>query len=517
MKFDINNTFCNPIVLPEYPVQNALHFGPPDPSADPWERGGNEPVKDHDMVVEYGGEDGFPMLMDTMTPGFGIVTLNDTRSTADPNVCFFDGRWYLYASTAQVYSSEDLVHWEIHKDDSWMKLSDPMAPTVEQWNGKYYAIANGTPLHVSESPVGPWEKVGDLVRPDGKIFTVSDPALFHDDDNRMYLYFGLGTYILGAELDPQAPNRLLTEPKILIRFHKENKWERWGGRNENWGLGYIEGSWMLKHDGTYYLVYSCAGTEFYNYAMGCYICDSPLGDFRLQPRNPISCNRDGLVRGGGHGSIVKGPKDTYWIFYTMALSVDFAMERRIGMDPAGFDEDGNLFALTGCDVPQFKPGVLDHPEKGNAAQLVPVSVMKVTRTSSNAPGHRPIYALDESLLTWWQPDEADPEPTFALALQGSYYISALRIMWKDVGMDLEAGVLPGPYRYIVEYTKDFSSEEWITLVDASQNETDLAVDYRTFDTVRAKAVRIRILDAPEGITPGLLNFTVFGESVFKDL
>lgn len=84
-------------------------------------------------------------------------------------------------------------------------------------------------------------------------------------------------------------------------------------------------------------------------------------------------------------------------------------------------------------------------------------------------------------------------------------------------MDLEAGVLPGPYRYIVEYTKDFSPEEWITLVDASQNETDLAVDYRTFDTVRAKAVRIRILDAPEGITPGLLNFTVFGESVFKDL
>ena len=52
------------------------------------------------------------------------------------------------------------------------------------------------------------------------------------DEDRLYLYWGLGSAILGAELDPDQPNRFLTTPKVLIRVHPENWWERFGAANE---------------------------------------------------------------------------------------------------------------------------------------------------------------------------------------------------------------------------------------------------------------------------------------------
>ena len=49
----------------------------------------------------------------------------------------------------------------------------------------------------------------------------------------------------------------------------------------------MEGAWMLKHNGKYYLTYSAAGTEHRTYAMGCYAAESPLGPFTPQKHNPI--------------------------------------------------------------------------------------------------------------------------------------------------------------------------------------------------------------------------------------
>ena len=93
--------------------------------------------------------------------------------------------------------------------------------------------------------------------------------------------------------------------------------------------------------------------------------------------------------------------------------------------------------------------------------------------------------------------------------------SAVRIMWKDIGLNFKAGVNPGPYRYVVEVKNGNFDGEWVTVVDASENDVDLTVDYRTFEPTPCTMVRIRILGAPEGVTPGLLNFTLFGESMAK--
>lgn len=513
MKEIFGNTYCNPIVLPDYPLLPALNER--SLPVDSWNREGKKLLNEFDILSMekrfFGEKDVRRLYQNVRSPKYGRVVENDVRATADPTVCYWDGRWYLYTTSGMMYDSDDLVHWKAHVDETWMPISAPMAPTVERFHGKYYATSNSTPLHVSESPLGPWEMVGEWTLPDGREMLCNDPMIFADGD-RLYLYWGLGVAIFGAELDPSLPNHLLTDPKVLIRFNPQNRWERFGASNEDWEKGFIEGSWMKKVGTRYYLIYSCSGTEYYNYAMGAYFSDSPLGDFILQPLNPVSRSRNGLVRGGGHGSIVDGPLGTMWIFYTIPVCIDAIMERRIGMDPVGIDKDGNIYAKTGSETPQFSPGILDHPEEANDAGLVPLTICKPTLASSYAPGHLPFYAVDETLHTWWQPAEDDKNPCFSVLLQGMYCISAARILWKDVGLNFEKGIFPGAYQYILEYSNTLDNEDWKILLDESQNTTDLAVDYREFQPVQALRVRIRILGSPKGVTPGLLDFTIFGIS-----
>lgn len=518
MKNDIKKTFINPIVLPDYPVLPVLRdeeeHGPMRDHGQAWGRNGKKMLDTAALMQEDGHDYGMGGIMDIFDFTYGKNGENDVRATADPSAYYFDGKWYLYITSGAVYESEDLVNWTVHHEDTWMPISAPMAPTVEEYHGKYYGAANNTPLFVSDNPVGPWKLVGDWTLPDGREFVAGDVMIFRDDDDRLYLYFGLGPAILGAELDPEQPNRLLTKPKVLIPFTKENYWERYGGNNENWSLGFIEGSWMVKHGEKYHLVYSCSGTEFYAYAMGAYVSDSPLGEFKPQARNPVSRNRDkGLCKGGGHGSFVKGPGGTMWIFYTIPVCVDATMERRIGMDPAGFDSEGNLYALTGIDVPQWAPGVMERPELGNATELVELNLFKPTKASSYEAGHYPMYAIDEALHTWWQPKKDDKGPALSVLLSGRFHVSAFRVMWKDIGMNLGKGIVGGAYRYVIETSLD--GTDWTKVVDMSENTTDLSVAYHPIDAVLANRVRIRILGAPEGITPGLLNFSTFGESVDK--
>ncbi|MBQ4090200.1 MAG: family 43 glycosylhydrolase [Clostridia bacterium] len=507
----LENTYCNPIVLPDYPNLKVISKGGGFLSGN-WGREGKEFVSERQLAWEAAGNTG-PMPKPDLSM-FGDRTFvreaeNDVRATADPSCMYYEGRWYLYCTSGMVYDSDDFIHWTPHYDETWLPISEPMAPTVEAFRGKFYATANSVPLHVSDSPLGPWKRVGEWVLPDGREMLANDPMIFRDDDDRLYLYWGLGTGIFGAELDPEKPNHLITHPKHLFDFDGNHAWERMGTNNENWGMGCMEGSWMYKKNGVYYLIYSVCGTEYYSYCMGAYVCDSPLGDFVLQKKNPVSRSDRGLIRGGGHGSIVDGPNGTIWCFYTIPVSIDHLFERRIGIDPVGIDEEGNLYALTGCDVPQYGPGVKADPEKGNAVGIGSCSSFTVTKASSYEKGHRPMYAIDEVLHTWWQPTEGDAEPWFALSLRSDYFISAVRLMWKDAGLNFDKGVKPGPYKYVIEGAS--ANGDWFTLVDASENDVDLSVDYRTFDEVRINKMRIRILSWPEGVTPGIMNFTAFGE------
>lgn len=338
---------------------------------------------------------------------------------------------------------------------------------------------------------------------------VNDSRLLHE---KLYLYWGLGTDgIYGMEMDAACPFKGIGPVKSLIPFREKNEWERLGAWNQNRGLSFVEGAWMHKHDGTYYLIYSAPGTCYSTYAWGVCRSKSPLEGFEYQKNNPVLLKRHGLVTGTGHGSLAEGPGNTLWAFYTIKLCYATKYERRIAMDPAGFDEEGNLFVKEPSEIPQWAPGIVSSPELCGDTPLLPLTFEEQAVVSSHAPGRDGLYALDNSMLTWWQPADEDENGQLMVDLRAVFKVSGARIIWRDVNLDYENGILPGAFQYVIQVCDGERPDHFTTALDCSENRTDYAVDYRTFETVSARYVRLILKGGPKGIRPGVISFTVFGE------
>lgn len=446
----------------------------------------------------------------------------DYRSISDPSVVYYDGKWILYPSYSLAYESTDFVNWK--KIDIGVEEVS-YSPAIACHRGKWYLMGHSAPdIYVCDRPDGKFTHYGMLKDKNGNVRTATDCCLFADDTDRMYIYWhgsapieGLNceypTVTFGAELDPDDPSRMITDPVLINHFEPEYEWQRMGEHNQNARMGWIEGQWMYKKNGRYYLLYSGSGTQYSTYAGGImYSDEGPLSGFVHQKNHdPLTRKTEGLVRGAGHGCITNGPGGTIWSFYTCTFCFNHLYERRIAMDELKIDGDGELYC-TGCtETPQFAPG----SGMSGDAGLLPLTFMQKPDATSCAPGRDAIYAVDSSILSWWQPSDDDPSPCITVPLcsdssDGAYDVSSLRIIWRDVGMETLDGIFPGPFRYTVEY---LFGGEWKMLVDCSENTRDLCVDYRQFEPVRARALRLNILGAPEGISPGLCSFTAFGRCV----
>lgn len=450
----------------------------------------------------------------------------DYRSISDPSVVYHDGKWILYPSYAVAWVTEDFVHWK-HVDIGVPHLR--YSPAVVQFRGKWYLSGHGmTELYCAGDPLGPFTLCGHFTDVQGNVTAPVD-ACFLADGDRLYMYWirfmaptqgedvEAVTCTVGVELDPDQPWQMLHEPVMINRYDPEQSWQCMGEHHQNRRMGWIEGQWMKKIGSRYYLMYSASGTEYSTYANGIAISDEgPLSGFRPQRNHdPLTYKRHGLTRGAGHGCLVDGPNGTLWTFYTNTFCFNHLYERRIGMDPVGMDENGELYCPAVTETPQYAPGVLPHPEMGNDTGWLPLTFMQRPTATSHAPGREALYASDESVLTWWQPAEGDSEPviTFRLGHSSRYHIRSVRLIWRDIGMETLQGILPGPFRYMVEYAPDPGMQVWETLIDAAQNNEDLCVDYREVEPVMAYGIRLRILGTPTGITPGLVSLTAFGDCV----
>ena len=442
----------------------------------------------------------------------------DYRSISDPTVLYWDGKWYLYPSYGMAWVSEDFVTWKhVPCTPPEAKPGPQYSPAIIPWKGKFLMTIHSDGLFAGDTPTGPFRALGDFIRPDGTHFCAVDAGLFADDDGRIYMYWhgsrthpvrGLwSSHTLGAELDLDDPRKLLTEPVILNEFDPSHVWERFGEYNQDAEKGWIEGQHLVKHNGRYYLIYAACGTQFAAYAQGVYYSDAgPLGPFVYQKRNPLTSSRAGLVKGAGHGCVEHGPDGTLWAFYTCTVGYAHCFERRIGMDRVLVDENGELCCEGVTQTPQYGPGEALQGDAG----LLPLTVRMREKcdASSFREGREPVYALDESMLTWWQPADGDPQPALTVRLEAPYTVEASRIVWRDVGLKYGEGRVPGPFRYRVEGSAD--GETWVTLLDRGESCEDLCIDYRTFPPVLVRQVRLVITGCPAGIRPGVTDFTVFG-------
>jgi len=268
-----------------------------------------------------------------------MVSGSGVSASGDVTVIRDHGKYYMYCTGGGAWISDDLANWTFQHVPGV-----PIAPHVVKFNGAFYLGGNDGPLFKSDNPLGPFTELGPWTNTPnvaGGWNDAFDIDIFVDDDNQPYLYYpGRGVSgIYGVPLDPKDLTRFTGPPAHLFAFNKDHVWERYGEMNEYPDVAWVEGPWLQKHNGTYYLEYSASGTQWKTYAEGYYTAKSPLGPFTYAPNNPLLRKTDGLVTGTGHGSIVEGPDGHLWQFYTIVLN-NPPGGRRIGMDPVGFDQAG---------------------------------------------------------------------------------------------------------------------------------------------------------------------------------
>ncbi len=446
---------------------------------------------------------------DTEKPDF----VRHYRCVADCTVIFDDGVWYMYATSAgKIFSSCDGLNWRSHE---LLGNLEGSAPAITKFRGKYYFALNGCnfELFVADTPISEFKSLGNVHTADGEIVKIVDPIFLSDEDEALYVYWGCGSdELYAAKLSNDDPTLIEGEIKTIIKFNPENVWERWGTYNHGAYKGWVEGGHMYKKNGKYYLVYSAAGTEFASYAMGVYVSDSPIGDFKYQDVNPLIRGHQSIVRGCGHGCVVDGPNDTIWVFYTCIMSCFHKFERRIGMDRAFIDDNGNLVCGSPTGIPQFGPVVADKDLK--PCELLPLTAENFPVVSSNAQGSEPVYLCDESPKSWWRPESDDKEPWVKHIIGNYFEVSAARIVWKEAYIDYANGIFAEPVSYVIEGIDQNNNK--IILLDASENQDEINCDYREFEPKICKEITLRF-KKPEKYDLGIVDFTVYGKAIDSSL
>jgi len=465
-------------------------------------------------------------------------------SLGDVTVVREGDAYYLFGTGGGAWVSSDFLNWKYQAVEvRGGRL--PVAPHVVKYNGAFYMSGNSTPLYRAPHILGPYEVLGAWKNEKGEPWTgvsngrpwtgAFDIDIFVDDDNTPYLYYpGRSTDgIYVAPLDPKDLSHFAAAPRHLFGFDSSHVWERWGDKNEYTNVAWIEGPWAFKRNGTYYVEYSASGTQWLSYASGIYTAGSPLGPFTYSPRNPLLRKTAGIVTGPGHGCVVQGPDGNWWVFYTIVLA-NPPGGRRIGMDPVGFDADGNMFTRGPSETPQWAPGVVANPARNGDSGSIPLTVNKLRAMnqrggfSSQVSGHEAAYALDDSNGTWWEPAENDTKPTLTIDL-GSiteferdqlFMVDSSRIEFMTgagFGWSARGGAAPAPggstaFRYKIEASED--GKDYSTLLDKTQNEIARYTEFDELPPTACRFVRLTITDWPHRRTPlGVIEFTVFGKAL----
>lgn len=306
--------------------------------------------------------------------------------TADPSAHVFNGKIYIYPSHDIDHTVQDSKDGDVYMMEDYHVLSmdDIDAPCVDNgealhmkdvpwvskqmWapdlaykNGRYYLIFPARDkegifrigMASGDSPTGPFVPEPDYIK---GTFSI-DPAVFVDDDGKVYLYCG---GLWGGQLEKWSTGRFDpdgTEPAadapavgpvcavmkdnmkelegepVHLRIVDENGDDIKAGDEDR---RYFEGPWMHKYNGTYYLSYSTGTTHYIVYATS----NSPMGPFTYRGRilEPV-------IGWTTHHSIIEY-KDKWYLFYhDSELSGGQNHLRCVKFTELKYNEDGTIVTI----------------------------------------------------------------------------------------------------------------------------------------------------------------------------
>ncbi len=342
-----------------------------------------------------------------------------------------------------------------------------------------------------------------------------DPDFFLDDDGRLYMYNGSSnTYPLyGVEINRKTFQPVGTRKELFLLHPQRYGWQRFGEYMDNTFLDpFVEGAWMTRHNGKYYLQYGAPGTEFSGYADGVAVSDHPLGPFVPQEHNPVSFKPGGFARGAGHGSTFQDNDGYWWHVSTMVISVKNSFERRIGYWPAGFDKDGVMYCNTAFgDYPHY---LKRSGEKGSFRDdgntftgWMLLNYDKPVTVSSTLGGYLPNYAVDESIKTYWSAATGNKGEWLQSDLGQLSTVHAVQINYADQDATFLGKQENIYHQYKLWYSVD--GKRWKILADKSNNTTDVPHDYVELQQpVKARFIKLENIHMPTG------KFAISGLRVF---
>jgi xylan 1,4-beta-xylosidase len=457
------------------------------------------------------------------------LDLPSRRSAADPTAIYFHGQYWIFASKVGGFlHSPDFIHWSLVVP-SGLDL-EAWAPTVEVINDHLYFATENTGIYRTDDP----ELVNWTLVSKG-LDVGHDEDLFLDEDDRLYLYTGSArSPIRGEELDVKHDFQPIGSlAKLLPSDAAHRGWEvrtppaastptaaatptapapNAAADMAKKMAPYIEGAWMNKFAGRYYLQYAAPDTKMDTYGDGVFVSNHPLGPFTYQPYSPFSFKPTGFARGAGHGSTFKDAKGNYWHIASIVISRRHKFERRLGVYPARFFPDSQLACNTYLgDYPQYPPGVADDPFTSNSPGWMLLSLKKPVTASSELPGHPARLAVDEDLHDWWSAATGDSQEWIKIDLGSVCRIDALQLNFADEG-STQLGRLQGDaYRYLVEVSDD--GKQWKTLLDRKDNTRDAPHDYTQLDApAMGRYVRVTNLHTPAGARFSMSGLRIFGNA-----
>ncbi|HPG41488.1 MAG TPA: family 43 glycosylhydrolase [bacterium] len=439
----------------------------------------------------------------------------DAREAADPVIVLFKDDYYLFASRSGGYwYSNDMRSWNfVVIPTSALPIIETYAPAVFViGDTMYYTASVAGRLYKSADPKG-----GVWIKGD-KLKSYGDPALFLDDDGRVFMYHGLSN-VTPTWVVELRPDSLFVEKgaqdTIVTNNAATHGWERRGDDNLLDEQPWIEGSWMNKHNGIYYLQYAAPGTEFKTYADGIYTATDPLGPYSYASYSPFSFKPTGFITGAGHGSTFRDKEGRYWRIVTSVISIKHMFERRLSLYPVGFDTDNVIHTNTAFgDYPQFYPGVKETPETDNFAGFMLLSRLKEAQCSSVLKGYSLKNAVDNDIKTYWCAETGNAGEWMQLDLGKVCHIQAIQVNLGEHGTTPKL-VRGRTVQVYEQYHVDVSNDgvEWQTIIDKSENLQDIPHYYTEIDpAVDARFVRIVNVFTPGEGKFAVRDLRVFGNS-----
>lgn len=277
---------------------------------------------------------------------------------ADPELAYFDGKWYLYPTTDGypgwsgteffVFSSDDCRHFRkagrvlnLASGEVPWAVGYAWAPCIAKKNGKFYFYFCGKDKEgnscigaaSADTPCGPFTAkpepmvTMEMMRRHGiQMSQTIDPSVYQEGDEA-YLLFGNGQPAI-AKLS-----------KDMLHIQEDTL------ANLDGAYDFREAISVLKRDGLYHFTWSCDDTGSDDYHVNYGTSRQLYGPIHFEK---TILEKDGENLGTGHHSIARLPgEDNYRIAYHRLSSPEKHPQNRgcyreVCIALLGFDKDGKM-------------------------------------------------------------------------------------------------------------------------------------------------------------------------------